>query len=50
MKELIIVLLILLFAVYGFIQGIRKTLFNILKLINKYKNQKSIERGQTDVH
>ncbi len=49
MKELIIVLLILLFAVYGVIQGVRTTLLNILKLINKYKNQKSIERGQPDV-
>lgn len=46
MKELIIVLLILLFAVYGFIQGVRKTLINILRLINKYKTKNDIERGK----
>lgn len=49
MKELIIILVILLFAVYGLIQGARKTLINIMKLIQGFKNKNNnIERGQND--
>lgn len=49
MKELVIVLIILLFAAYGLIQGARKTLINILKLIQSFKNKnKNEERGQND--
>lgn len=49
MKELIIILVILLFAVYGLIQGARKTLINIMKLFQGFKNKNNnIERGQND--
>jgi len=49
MKELFIILVILLFAVYGLIQGARKTLINIMKLIQSFKNKnKNEERGQND--
>lgn len=48
MKELIIILVILLFAVYGLIQGARKTLINIMKLIQSFKNKNDKERGQKD--
>lgn len=49
MKELIIILVILLFAVYGLIQGARKTLIIIMKLIQSFKNKnKNEERGQND--
>ncbi len=49
MKELIIILVILLFAVYGLIQGARKTLINIMKFIQSFKNKNKIEeRGQND--
>ena len=47
MKELIVILVILLLAVYGLIQGARKTLINIMKLIQGFKN-KDKERGQKD--
>ena len=49
MKELIVILVILLLAVYGLIQGARKTLINIMKLIQSFKNKNKIEeRGQID--
>lgn len=48
MKELIVILVILLLAVYGLIQGARKTLINIMKLIQSFKNKNVKERGQKD--
>lgn len=48
MNELIIILVILLLAVYGLIQGARKTLINIMKLIQSFKNKNDKERRQKD--